>query len=298
MSAASSPPPTQSPLPQSPLPQSPLTIRRVHIDLKGVPFAWHPGRPRLATALNAVSWAAVVFERRLCGVFKEMLPDVHDARLRTECEHFVAQEAMHSRLHGLHVRALVAAHPELGGLLEALEDLAEARLSGLSVMDRLAMGALVEGWLAPLGRYIVAEREQLFAGADVRVASLFLWHFCEEIEHRSTAHKLYRARGGSWWGLMRALPRLVGLQRAGRRIVAERFAGVDGARGGVPEAVWGTALLVLAGRGLGVLLPGHRTGGPAAPDWAVGYLSRVAGGMGPVEAWTGRTAIAKSRSIT
>ena len=41
-------------------------------------------------------------------------------------------------------------------------------------------------------------REHLFNG-DARVASLFLWHFCEEIEHRSSGLMVYDHVYGNYW---------------------------------------------------------------------------------------------------
>ena len=48
--------------------------------------------------------------------------------------------------------------------------------------------------------------ETLFRPGDDRVASLFLWHFVEEVEHRSSALVIYDAVVGKPWYRMRALP--------------------------------------------------------------------------------------------
>ena len=124
-----------------------LPLRRVDIDFSGVPFQWHPQRPALSTAANAVSWAAVVFERRLCDAFREAIPDITDPALVSEVEDFIAQEATHSRVHRSHIKALVEMHPALDGLVDDLDALAEDRLRDLPLLDRLAFGATVEGAL-------------------------------------------------------------------------------------------------------------------------------------------------------
>ena len=276
-----------------------LPLRRVAIDFDGVPFDWHPSRPGLARAANAVSWAAVTFERRLCAAFREALPRVDDPYLGAEVEDFIAQEATHSRVHRAHIRALEASYPGLSGLDAELDALAEVHLSDMALMDRLALGATVEGALAPLGRYLVAERARVFAGADVRVAALFLWHFCEEIEHRSTALKLYRALGGSWARRMRATRALRRLQSDGTRLVGRRFADcIPAGQGGLPELPVGWPLARLGVQLADSLRPGHDTGGRAMPDWAQAYLSRIRLGTGPVEAWAGESAGGDTRSRT
>ena len=51
--------------------------------------------------------------------------------------------------------------------------------------------------------------ETLFRPGDDRVASLFLWHFVEEVEHRSSALVIYDAVVGKPWYRLRVLPRVV-----------------------------------------------------------------------------------------
>ena len=49
--------------------------------------------------------------------------------------------------------------------------------------------------------------ETLFRPGDDRVASLFLWHFVEEVEHRSSALVIYDAVVGKPWYRIRASAR-------------------------------------------------------------------------------------------
>ena len=267
---------------------SPLAVRRVDIDFAGVPLSWHPARPGLARAANLVSFAAVTFERRLCDTFREALAstDALPLDLRAECEDFIAQEATHSRLHRRHLAALGGtASLDVAVLQGELDALADAHLGGLSLLDRLALGAIVEGALAPLGHYLVGERDVLFAGGDVRVAALFLWHFSEEIEHRSTAHALYRAVGGTWAHRLRQLPRLWRLHRAGMVLLSPHLAaaGQPHARLGLPRSAARRRLL----RDLAASL-GPRPPMRPLPGWAARYLHAIQRGIGPVEAWTGQ----------
>ena len=279
----------------------PLPLRRVRINFEGVPFAWHPSRPNFGRAANAVSWAAVVFEKRLCAVFREALPLIENPHLMAECEAFIAQEATHSRVHKGHVRALVEMHLELEGLMGELEGLAETYLSRLDLIERLAFGATVEGWLAPLGHYLVAERERLFADADIRVTALFLWHFCEEIEHRSTALKLYRhlrpRLGAPWYLRQRAALKTLKLSRVGSRLISRYFAEAGLGSAGRMELPLGAPLAKLLSSLVASHFPSHDTGGAASPDWAQHYLSRIQKGLGPVEALAGVGGVARSGVI-
>lgn len=58
---------------------------------------------------------------------------------------------------------------------------------------RLGYVAAVEATFTPYFKVFLDHDDKLFAPGDERVASLFLWHFVEEIEHRSSALKVYDA---------------------------------------------------------------------------------------------------------
>jgi len=51
----------------------------------------------------------------------------------------------------------------------------------------LAYIANLEATFTPLFKMVFDNRRLLFAGEDERAGTLFLWHFVEEIEHRSSA---------------------------------------------------------------------------------------------------------------
>jgi predicted metal-dependent hydrolase len=175
----------------SPPPASPLTVRRVSIDFDGVGFHWHPSAA-LSAIGNATSFGAVAFERMVCRAVKDALPLIGDAALERECRDFIAQEAMHSAAHKQHVKALIAAHPDLVDVPDRVEALCEELFGDRLLESRLGFAALLEGVLPAIGRHMIAERSALFDQADPRVSALLLWHFCEEIEHEATAAKLYR----------------------------------------------------------------------------------------------------------
>jgi hypothetical protein len=58
---------------------------------------------------------------------------------------------------------------------------------------RLGYTAVVEATFTPYFKVFLDHEDKLFAPGDERVASLFLWHFVEEIEHRSSALRVYEA---------------------------------------------------------------------------------------------------------
>ena len=63
----------------------------------------------------------------------------------------------------------------------------------------LAYAGGLEAIFTPFFKMILDHRAALFEEGDAQVASLFVWHFCEEIEHRSSAYDVYNHVVGSHW---------------------------------------------------------------------------------------------------
>ena len=89
-----------------------LQVRKIPFDFDGdVPFIWNPQNPEFSITCNAVSVLAIAFERFILAVMKDALPLVTDPEMREEADAFTRQEGQHSRMHRLHVRALVRRYP-------------------------------------------------------------------------------------------------------------------------------------------------------------------------------------------
>ena len=65
--------------------------------------------------------------------------------------------------------------------------------------------------------------DTLFARGDDRVASLFLWHFVEEVEHRSSALIIYNSVIDDPWYRMRVAPSIFKHVWSVLRIACEGF---------------------------------------------------------------------------
>ena len=68
-----------------------------------------------------------------------------------------------------------------------------------SLYDQLAYAGCMESILTALLMMILDNRVILFKGGDERLSSMLLWHFCEEIEHRSSALMVYDHVVDSYW---------------------------------------------------------------------------------------------------
>src|SRR5215475_6467553 len=89
------------------------------------------------------------------------------------------------------------------------------RLSCVKRAYTLAYIAALEATFPPFFKMILDHRASLLEPGEPRVASLFAWHFVEEIEHRASALVVYDAIVGDPWYRLRvvgpALAHAVGL---------------------------------------------------------------------------------------
>ncbi|WP_201406435.1 metal-dependent hydrolase, partial [Mycobacterium intracellulare] len=67
----------------------------------------------------------------------------------------------------------------------------------------------LEATFTPYFKLLLDNEATLFAPGDERVASLFLWHFVEEVEHRSSALVVYDSLIRSRTRRVRALPAIL-----------------------------------------------------------------------------------------
>lgn len=165
---------------------------------------WHRTMPELACAANAVSLMMPYLEPYVVRAVREAVPHVGDD-LRAEARTYVAQEAQH---HAQHRRFndLVAAQVPGTAFVEALLKRAFDRLwAKRSERFHLAYAAAAEAGAYGVARWVERHHAELFRDADPTVASLYLWHLAEEVEHKNVAYDLYDERYRTRWPLAGAM---------------------------------------------------------------------------------------------
>jgi predicted metal-dependent hydrolase len=176
-----------------------LVVRRLLIDMQA-PIARHwCGGDAFRTGLfNALSMSFPVGEQFFIDSvrdgFKALPEDKHE-RYRAEIEGFIGQEATHRRLH-----ALYNGHLEKLGLVNEWAPRAlrqQKLLEGIDPRHAVAITAANEHFTAILANWLL-HNPDLLGAEDPRLATLWLWHSCEESEHKSTAFDLYQALGGNY----------------------------------------------------------------------------------------------------
>ncbi len=171
-----------------------LIVRKMPFEFDAtVPFLWQPANPSFSAFCNAFTFIAVPFEKYIIAALRQAKDRLDtDPAIAEEAEAFLRQEAQHASAHRKHMLALIERYPGLEECYEnsvrAYDELIEAQ----PVEFHAAYVANLEATFTPLFRVVLDNRNSLFDGGDRRVASLMMWHFVEEIEHRSSGLILYR----------------------------------------------------------------------------------------------------------
>jgi hypothetical protein len=176
-----------------------LVVRRLLIDLEA-PFErrWNGGDAFRSAYFNALSMSFPVGEQFFIDSVRDgmkALPASRMAEFETDVRGFVGQEATHRRIHDL-----FNGHLATQGYTNTWEKRIVARLERLKLMKdprhAVAITAATEHLTAIFAQHLL-EHPQAVDGAPVRLRTLWMWHACEESEHRSIAFDVYRALGGS-----------------------------------------------------------------------------------------------------
>jgi predicted metal-dependent hydrolase len=186
-----------------------LRVRRpaFRIDAS-VPFQWQPANPNFGLFANAFTFLAVAFERYIVVAMREAMPRITDPAIAEEADAFLRQEAQHARAHRAHANAMIRQHPRLAETLTAANVAYDDLLGQEGLEFHLAYVANLEATFTPLFKMIFDNRRLLFEGGDERVGTLFLWHFVEEIEHRSSAVLIHHHVTPDRWYRIRKAPKV------------------------------------------------------------------------------------------
>jgi predicted metal-dependent hydrolase len=292
---------------------------RFDLDADDIPFCWNTGNPAFSLQTNMISFMAIAFEKFIVAAVDEAMPLMADPEIRAEAQSFLDQEARHASWHREHVRALTRRHP---GLVDVLSDAIAAfdkMTQTRSLRYRLAFIADLEATFTPWFKMLLDNDRALFGGGDERVASLFIWHFVEEVEHRSHGLLIYNAVVPNRWyrtavlpSVLRQIHRFVVLVAAGfnravpagdrgadARILVPAMAVFDRMRWlpaarrrldglpGIPDSYVGVPIPERKAAGLGVLLaqmPHHDPCDQPLPEFAERWFERYEAG-GDVAHW-------------
>ena len=164
-----------------------LIIRKIPFAFdETVPFQWQPENPAFGMFCNVFTFIAVPFEKYIITVVRRAEDRFADPAVKEEAEAFLQQEGLHAGAHRKHMKALIAKYPGLSECYDIATNGYNELLASQPIEFHFAYIANLEATFTPMFKLILDNRASLFDGGDARVASLMMWHFVEEIEHRSS----------------------------------------------------------------------------------------------------------------
>jgi predicted metal-dependent hydrolase len=173
---------------------SDLKIRKIDFVFdETIPFQWLPSHPKFGLMCNAISMLAIAFEKFIVTSTTRALPRITDPVALEEAHAFLRQEAQHAKNHRRHIGCLIKQYPGLQETLDEAIASYDQLIATKSLEWQLAYTADLESTFTPIFKVMLDHEDELFRPGDERVSSLFLWHFCEEIEHRSSGLIVYDA---------------------------------------------------------------------------------------------------------
>lgn len=264
-----------------------MTVRRMSFrfpqQLGGL---WNPQRPEFSHVVNAASLAMPFLEPYLIETMRKARTKVTDARLIAEIDLYIGQEATHFRQHQQFNKRLAdlgyTSVPAAEAVLKAdYQSFARNR----SFAFNLAYAEGFEAMALAIGHMLVEDREYLFGDGEASVASLVLWHFVEEIEHKCATYDVFKALDGryAWriYGLLFATIHIMARTRQGYRALLTE----DGLWSGWRSRLALYRLLLrifgrLTPRLLRIMTPGYDPRSVADPAWAVAWWRGYGSGDG------------------
>lgn len=198
-----------------------MTVRRPAFTYPSpTPAHWNGRRPEFSHIVNAASLAMPYLEPYLIGTMRAARERVTDADLRRALDDYVAQESMHFVQHRrfndtLAARGYRCIEELQARLARDYRQLAASR----SLAFNLAYAEGFESMALAIGEMLIEDRVHLFGDSDSGVASLVLWHFVEEIEHKHVAFDVFEHVAGGYFrrvhGFLYATAHIFGLTRRG-----------------------------------------------------------------------------------
>ena len=178
-----------------------ITVRKMPFEFDGKLSAhWNRDKPEWSHMVNGASLAMPFLEPYLIRTMKKALPLIKNETLREDVRLYIGQEGQHFQQHRrFNDKLIEAGYEELIDIERKMADEFAAFERDRSLKFNVAYACGFETMALVMGHWLVRDRKYLFAGSDTRVASLVLWHFVEEIEHKSVAFDVYQTLYGNGW---------------------------------------------------------------------------------------------------
>lgn len=240
---------------------------------------WNKKRPEFSQIVNAASLAMPYLEPYLIKTMRQARPLISNPDLVRDLDLYCAQESAHYRQHRRFNDELKAILPETVSALEKRLDEDYAWLgANRSLRFNLAYAEGFESMALAIGHLLIKDRDFLFGGSNTEVASLVLWHFAEEIEHKAVTYDVFEhVSGSAFWrfvGLFYATGHIFWRTRAGYQAFLKAEGLWTNWRSRLALArVLIRVMRILAGRFVLIFIPGYHPNKIADPEWMTKWVA-------------------------
>lgn len=255
--------------------------------------AWQPRRPEFSAACNALSLGLPYGEPYVMKSIRDALPALESQgqhQLAHEVRGYLDQEAEHARQHRRFNAILREQHPGVRHVEGWLKRTYSFLTRRAGHKFGVAFAAGFEATAFAAARWMDANRQQLFDGADTVPSTLFLWHLAEEVEHKTVAHDVWAATDGNrlryfaamvlcfamllWFILLGVIVQLCAWRRILNPVAWFRL------------WVWGFGFFFEAAPTMAsTLMPSHHPNNQADPAWMRLWLSAYDPTTNTIPAW-------------
>ncbi len=240
---------------------------------------WNSNRWEWSHMVSGASLAMPFLEPYLIRTMRKALDKIESEELKKEVKLYMGQEAQHYQQHRKFNDTLIEkGYTGLRNIEAQMKEEFADFENNRSLKFNLAYACGFESMALGMGHWLVRDREYLFGGSDTRVASLILWHFVEEIEHKNVAFDAYQAVYGNYfyrvYGTIFATLHVMKFSRKAYQSMLKK----DGLWGNFGSR-WKLMKMILrcfAGiipATLSACLPGHHPSAVADPKWCRDWIN-------------------------
>ncbi|MFP6806395.1 MAG: metal-dependent hydrolase [Pseudomonadales bacterium] len=251
-----------------------MTVRRMPFSFTSSTDAhWNKSKPEFSQLVNAASFGMPYLEPYLIKTMREARSKITDERLKESLDLYVFQEAQHYQQHKKYNDQLAARYDCVASIEKVLADDYKRLGKEKSLRFNIAYAEGFEAMALVIGHMLINDREFLFGGSDTSVASLVLWHFVEEIEHKNVTFEVFEHLDGTYrwriFGLFYAATHIMSRTGQGYRQLLKE----DGLWSSFASRLKLMKLLVrifskLLPGVLRICMPGYRPASVKDPEWA------------------------------
>jgi predicted metal-dependent hydrolase len=239
---------------------------------------WNDKRWEWSHMVSGASLAMPFLEPYLIRTMKKALDKIESDELKKEVKLYMGQEGQHYQQHRKFNDILIEkGYPGLRSIEAQMKEEFADFENNRSLKFNLAYACGFESMALGMGHWLVRDRDYLFGGSDTRVASLILWHFVEEIEHKNVAFDAYQAVYGNYfyrvYGTFFATLHVMKFSRKAYQYMLKK----DGMWGSLSSRWKLLKMIVRCFAGIipamvSACLPGHHPSAVADPKWCRDWI--------------------------